>query len=104
MPDTSTRDRLDFLFDEKYGSEFRKFERVEDPLHRRRDLAAFLLIDRLVPSDTATTIISAAEHDQIWIEVDPEELSKQASDEDILTLIRCGIIYSSSEDSFYMFV
>ena len=88
---------------EKYsddGDEFLKFDRVENPLSTRPDLCAFLLLDKLLPLSNRD-MISDASHDQIYLEVDCEELAKVATEEDIITLIRCGVILS--EDYLYMF-
>lgn len=35
----------------KHGDEYLKFERVENKLHSRHDLCAFLLLDRLLPRE-----------------------------------------------------
>ena len=86
---------------EKYNEDFLKFERVVNPPSTRPDLCAFLLLSQLFP-DT-TDIISAAEHDQIYLDVDCEQLDK-FSEETILTLTRCGVFYDTEVDSLSMFV
>ncbi len=92
---------------EKYGSdsdrdEFPKFDRVKNPLHTRPDIAAFLLLDKIVPSKL--DMVSCASHDQIWLEVEVDELEGKATEEDILTLVRCGVFYDTETDSLSMFV
>lgn len=88
---------------EKFGSngecEFLKFERVIEPLSKRPDLCAFLLLDRLVP-DTRD-IVSAAEHDEIFLNVDVNELALVATDGDILTLVRCGVMFNDGSLSMF---
>jgi hypothetical protein len=89
---------------EKFDDEFLKFDRVppERKLHPRPDLCAFLLLDRLVPG--TSDMVAAAEHDEIWLEVSPEALAAVATEDDILTLIRCGLRYDGDVDSLAMFV
>lgn len=87
---------------EKYHDEFLKFGRVENKTSNRPDLHAFNLLDKLVPGNSE--IVSAAEHDQIWLDVEPEELSKVATDEQIIELIRCGVRYDRSINCLALFV
>jgi len=69
-------------------------------LSARKDLLAFMLLDRLVP--TGYCMISAAEHDQIWLGVDTEALAEVISDDDIRQLILLGVFIQ--EESLTMFV
>lgn len=91
---------LEVIFD-KYEDEHLKFESIQNPLHPRPDICAFLLLHNLVPS--GKDIVSAAGHDEIWLDVSPESVAQVATEEDILTLIRCGVMLSDDE-SFSMFV
>lgn len=93
---------LDEVF-EKYNDDYIKFERVENPLHRRPDICAFLLLDKLVPGK-AHAMVCSAEHDEIWLDVDCEALAAVATEQDIQTLARCGVRYDSETDSLAMFV
>lgn len=79
---------------------YSKFENVKNKLSNRPDLHAFILLDRLVPSNN--DIISASEHDEFFLDVDLEELAKVATENDLLDLIRCGVRYSDY-DCFCMF-
>jgi len=88
-------------FEEYSEEEFLEFERVENKLSKRADIHAFLLLDRLCPSNIS--IVSGAEHDMIYLSVESDELSKVITREQILELSRCGVGYSSSSD-LYMFV
>lgn len=89
---------------EQHDDEFLKFDRIpaERKLHRRPDLCAFLLLDKLVPG--TEDIVSGAEHDEIFVRVDAEDLAKVATEDDILTLARCGVRYSDEYDCLAMFV
>ncbi len=75
---------------EKVRGEFHKFENIENPLHRRRDIAAFLLLDKLVPSGS-DDIVGGAGHDVIWLDTNIDKLAEVATEEDILYLHRCGV-------------
>lgn len=87
---------------EKYVEEYLKFDRVEGKLNSRPDLCAFLLLDKLLPKD-GSDIICSASHDEFFIDIDCEKLSDIATEEDILTLVRCGVRYDSETDSLAMF-
>jgi len=85
---------------EKFEDEFLKFDRISRPRHERPDIAAFLLLHKLVPA--SSDMVSAAEHDQIWLEVDPEKLAEVASESDVLELVRCGVMFE--DEGLSMFV
>lgn len=87
---------------DKYESEFLKFDRIERKLNSRPDLCAFLLLDTLAPNP-GRDIVSSAEHDQIFLDTDCEILAHVATEQDILTLARCGVMYDSETDSLSMF-
>lgn len=69
--------------------------------HERRDICAFLLLDELVGGNGH--IVAAAEHDQIWLDADLKKLSECITDEQVLTLVRCGVFYDDDVDSLSMF-
>jgi diadenosine tetraphosphatase ApaH/serine/threonine PP2A family protein phosphatase len=91
------------LFD-KHDDEFLKFERVpqDRKLSNRPDLCAFLLLDRLVPGGTSD-IVAGAAHDEIWLDTDVDKLIAVASEDDIVTLVRCGVRYDEDIESLAMF-
>jgi len=93
---------LEKMFD-KHDEEYLKFDRIENPPHNRPDLCAFILLDKLSPSERARDIIACSEHDEFWIDASPEDVANNATEEDIIYLQRCGIRYDSSNDSFCMF-
>jgi hypothetical protein len=68
----------------------------------RRDLHAFLLLDSLVPCEKGMDIVSASEHDQIFLYTDPEKLAAVVTDEIVLELVRSGVCYDERIDSLYM--
>jgi len=81
--------------------EYIKFERYENPMHTRPDIAAFLLLDKLLPGDR--DIVSGASHDEFYLDIDCDALNEVATDEDILCLVRCGVIYNDEDKYLYMF-
>jgi hypothetical protein len=87
----------------KYANEFLEFGRIMGAPSRCPDLCAFLLFDKLVPSPTEQGMVSAAAHDEIYLRVDPYCLAQVATSDDVLYLVRCGVIYESSTDSLKMF-
>ena len=86
---------------EKHDDEYIKFENIKDPPCKRPDLCAFLLLDKLMPGDQ--DIVSASEHDEIYLGISTEELAKVATSDDILYLTRCGVRYDSGTGSLAMF-
>ena len=87
----------------KYEDEYLKFDRVEKKYSSRPDICAFILLDKLVPSN-GHDMISAAEHDEIFLNTDCEKLAEVATEEDILMLKRCGVNYSGDFECLSMFV
>ena len=66
-------------------TEFCEFNRIENPLHpRKADIAAFLLLDKLVPDKSY--IIKGATHELIWLSTDIDKLAEVATEEDIFYL------------------
>lgn len=93
---------LQATFD-KHSDEYIKFERIAYPRHTRPDLCAFLLLHDL-GGGNGRDMVSAAEHDEIWLDADPDVVAAKATEDDIVTLIRCGVRYDAENDSFCMFV
>lgn len=88
---------------ERCDDEYIKFERVENKLHNRPDICAFLLLDRLMPA-SGKDMVCAAANDEIFLSVDCEKLAEVATEDDILMLSRCGVRYDSENDCLAMFV
>lgn len=87
---------------EKFDDDYIQFERIEKPLHPRPDLCAFLLLDQLLPG--GRDMVCAAEHDEIWLDVDCDALATVATETDILTLVRCGVRYDDDIEALCMYV
>lgn len=83
----------------KHDNEYLKFERVVNKRSQRPDLHAFLLLDEISPGDS--DIIVWAGHDEISL--DFEDWDK-LTEELVVELIRCGVMYDSSYEMLYSFV
>jgi hypothetical protein len=79
-----------------------RFEAVENKLSNRPDLHAFILLNQLQPKDC--DMVSAAEHDQIFLDVDCDELAKVITLDQVHDLTRCGVWYDEGLDCLTMFV
>jgi len=86
---------------EKHTDEFLKFERVKNKRSNRQDLHVFILLDELFPSDKC--IIDSAEHDEIFVNLEDNQLEK-LTEEQIIELIRCGARYDYFNNSLAMFI
>ncbi len=83
------------------NEEFLKFNQVVNKMSQRADINAFLLLDWLMPSDG--DIIAAAEHDIIYLDANINKLAEIATEENIVELIRCGVMYDNETDSLMMY-
>lgn len=86
---------------EATGDDYLDFDKVENPLSKRADLHAFMVLDKLVPE--SGDLISASEHDEFYLSVDCKELEKVATLEIVRDLSRCGVRYSEDCDCLCMF-
>lgn len=87
--------------DGPYDGEYLEFSRIQAPLHPRPDVCAFLMLHALVPG--TRDMVSAAEHDEIWLDVDCEALASVVTEGQIVDLIRCGVRYDDDTESLAMF-
>lgn len=76
-------------FFDAHNDDYLEFELVENKRSNRPDLHAFLLLDSIVSGKF--DIISSAEHDEIFLEVETEALNNFATDDQLIELIRCGV-------------
>ncbi len=81
-----------------------KFVGITNPPSQRPDLCALLLLDALLPSTERQWILSSAEHDQVWFDVDCDDLVKVISSEQVEYLVRCGIFFDNEFGCLSMFV
>jgi hypothetical protein len=96
-----TFDEFYSLHSDEYFLKFRDIP-AERRLSNRADLNAFMLLDKLLPG--VNDIVTCAEHDEIYLEVDTEKLMVVATDEQLSDLIRCGCRAGDCGDGIAMFV
>ncbi len=79
----------------------------------RADVNAFILLDKFQPQDPVVyhgdrtyypDMVSCAEHDEIWLDVQLEALAKVITEPQIRILSALGVHIDSSNDSLHMFV
>lgn len=87
---------------DKFSDEYIKFQNIGQRLHHRPDICAFLILDKLIPDEK--DMVSAAEHDEIYLDTNIERLAEVATEEDIADLIRCGVRLCDEYDCLCMFV
>ena len=75
---------------------------LERSKESRADMEAFILLDKLAPG--TEDMIVASEHDEIYLAPDPEVVAKNATEADVITLIRCGVRFHDNDDGFSMYV
>ncbi len=86
---------------EQHNDEFLEFDCIPeaDRRHPRPDLCAFIYLHEKLGGEH--DVISAAEHDEIYLEF--ENLNLLTS-EDVLYIHRCGVRYDEETESLCMFV
>lgn len=91
---------------EELEKEFLKHDRIPDtyPMREVPDLCAMLLMQKLAPLKPGEDAVCSSAHDEIFFAFDPIEVNEKASDEDVRTLVRCGIMYDRQYDCFASFV
>lgn len=99
-------ERLEEMFggdddNESFHDEFLKFERIVNKKSNRPDIHAFILLDELCPGKS--DMVSGADHDIIFLDVEIEDLAKVITEEQVVELIRCGVMLSEY-DCLSMFV
>lgn len=76
-------------------------------LSKREDLNGFLLLDKIcarnAEHNTSVDIISASEHDTVYLSVDVDLMATVIKEDEVHALIASGINFSSHEDCLYMF-
>lgn len=75
--------------------------------HKREDVSSFLLLDkicaRIPENDESRSLISASEHDVVYLNVDVNEIAEIITEEEIHALVASGILFSSHEDCLFRF-
>jgi hypothetical protein len=89
----------------QHDDEFLKFGLVENRRSSRRDLHAFLLLDELLPlrGEFDGDIVSGAGHDQIWLDIDVTRLAEVITEDQIIELLRSGVMFDDHDDGLSMY-
>ena len=90
---------LETLF-EKHDDQFLKSELIKNKLNLRPDLHAFLLLDKLIPGDRS--MVSDSEHDKIWLDINLENLAEVITEEQVIELIRCGVMLEDNHLTLFV--
>jgi hypothetical protein len=85
----------------KHEDEFLKFNKVKNKRSKRPDLHAFLLLEELCPAKADT--VAYACHEKIYLEICPNKLAKKITEEQVVELLRCGVLYDDESESLFMF-
>lgn len=89
---------------EKHSEEYLHHHVIENPMHRQADLCCFLMLDKIAPLNNDRNVIAYASHDEITLAFDPNTVAQNATEQEIIDLIRCGLRYEEDEECFMMFV
>lgn len=89
---------------EKHSEEYLMSTDIENKLHERDDIGAFLLLSKLSNDDRKLNIVAYSVYDEITLSVSPSDVAMNATEQDILDLIRYGVMYDEYEDCFTMYV
>lgn len=99
-----TVEELQEIFD-KHSNEYAKFDRETAPMHVRPDICALLLLHELDQrKKPGRDMIVASRHDEIWFGADVCAVAENATEEQIITLIRCGVMFDADRECFSMFL
>lgn len=83
-----TIQELENLF-QQHGGEFRQFNKVQNKLSKRRDLHAFLLVDKIMDNQGCEDNI--AMHGRLNVTM--IHLAERVTEEQVVELIRCGCFF-----------
>ena len=84
---------------EAVNDEYGNFCNVRNKLSTRSDIHAFILLNNIFPD--SRDMVCAASHDAIFLEPDSYQI-EQLTDEQILDLVRCGVMHDEENESLSM--
>lgn len=88
--------------DSPIEAEFAKFDRVENKASARKDLHAFILLDKLAPG--GYMMVACSVHDEITLEPTIADLvAGGITEEQAIELYRCGVRYDHDIESLRMY-
>jgi len=98
-----TTEELIDMFEEIGNEPFEsiRFSNIENPVHPRPDICAFLLLHEWVGG--TGDMVCAAEHDEIFLDVELGALAAVITRDQVRTLVRCGLHVDECNDGLAMF-
>lgn len=87
-------DEISEIFDE-FVNDYKKFDEVKKKLSQRADMHVLIFLDKKFSGKTR--MIRCSEHDMYYLNIEPEDLIKNCTKEEIRNLVRAGLVY---EDEF----
>lgn len=98
-----TVEELQEIFEKHMDEEYLQFDRETSPMHSRLDICALLLLHELdQEKKPGRDMIVASRHDEIWFGADVRAVAEKATEEQIITLIRCGVGFDADRECFFM--
>lgn len=92
---------LQFLF-KKHDDEHGMFERIVFPVSQCPDICAMLLLEDIC--NHRARMIAGTAHDVVYLSVDPSDVAGKITEDQVIYLSRCGVMFDEAENSFFMFV
>jgi len=83
---------------EKFENEFHNFNLIKDPQFKSPEICGFAAIEKI----RGEKIDFAAEHDVLYCGGHSED-DRDLTDDEVILLLRCGILWNSEFDSFFIF-
>ena len=96
----SRREEVEGFFNKYTQEEFLEFEKIpqDKRLSERKDLCAFLYLYNKFGGES--DVVAGADHDVIYLGFDNVE---ELTEEDVLYITRCGVLYDEENDSLMMY-
>ena len=77
----------------KHANETGEFDRIKNPPSKKMDLCAFILLDKMLGGGDCIIIGAMRHRVLLWVDID--EFAAIATEEQVVYLIRCGVLYSA---------
>lgn len=81
----------------KYKDQYQRFDLEPNPLFTRPETVAFWMLTTLQPSTERKNLIASIGYEMLFLDIDCEKLNSVITDEQIQTLVRCGINCTSDD-------
>lgn len=85
----------------QFAEDYLEFKEAKNPRSPRPDVHVLIMLAEMFPADR--DLISAAEHDQYWLDVDCDEFNKLVTDDQLRDMIRAGLMHCNDTDSLSFF-